>query len=280
MTCAHVAISTFQFGRTLEIFPHGLADAVLVTTAIAGRAGLHAGPGNGRHMHGIGPGRTFVSQEEDRPSFLYEPDTEVLKLRFDRRRLDSFSRQAGDYAATGPLRFDYLMPADAASLRWTALLRFVVAILNGTPTPQEMASMEELLMLTLLSIQPGSHHGERGPRTPRISPRQFRQAVEFMHQHLDSDIRLSNIAEAACCSIRSLTRAFQQCSDTTPMQYLQGLRLQQVHAELARPAAHNTTSRKLPTGAVFATWASSTASTAPCMGSRPRPPARGLEPRP
>lgn len=241
IACGHVAISTFQFGRTLEIFPHGLADAVLVTTAIAGRAGLHAGAGHARHAHGIEPGSTFVAQEEDQPSFLYQPDTEVLKLRFDRQRFETFSRKMGDHAPAGPLRFDYMMPANAASGRWTSLLRFVVATLNGTASSQELASIEELLMLTLLSVQPGTHHADRMPGPARISPRQFRQAVEYMHQNLESDIRLSDLADAACCSIRSLTRAFQQGCDTTPMQYLHGLRLQQVHAELARAAARDTT---------------------------------------
>jgi AraC-like DNA-binding protein len=66
-----------------------------------------------------------------------------------------------------------------------------------------------------------------------VSPRQFKQAVEYIKQQLDTDMRLSDIADAACCSIRSLTRAFHLACDTTPMQYVHGLRLQRVRARLS-----------------------------------------------
>jgi hypothetical protein len=35
-----VSISTFAFGRAVDITPTGLEDAVVVTTAIRGRAGI------------------------------------------------------------------------------------------------------------------------------------------------------------------------------------------------------------------------------------------------
>jgi AraC-like DNA-binding protein len=232
-SCGHVAVSTFKFGRTVDIEPQGLAGALLVTTAIAGRAGVALRGGT----HGIDTGATFVSHEEDAPTFLYGVDTEVLKLRFDRRRFEEFSFKVHDQAPAGPLRFDYLMSRPDAGARWTSLLRFVVATLNTsaarTPSSMELASMEELLMLTLLSIQPSNYHADPVSRISKVSPRQFRQAVEYINDHLESDLRLTDIADAAACSIRSLTRAFHQASDTTPMQYVHGLRLQRVKADLA-----------------------------------------------
>jgi AraC-like DNA-binding protein len=236
-TCGDVAISTFQFGRTVEIEPQGLTGAVLVTTAIAGRAGL----GTRHGLYGAQCGATFVSQEEDRPVFLYEPDTEVLKLRFDRSRFEAFSLKLHDEAPHGSLRFDYRMPSSEASHRWTTLLRFVVATVNASPSAMELASMEELLMMTLLNIQPSNYHVEQTSNAVKASPRQFRQAVEYINQHLEADIRLSDIADAASCSIRSLTRAFHLASDTTPMQYLYALRLQRVRAELSQARLHDKT---------------------------------------
>jgi AraC-like DNA-binding protein len=225
-----VAISTFKFGRPIEIVPHGLAGSVLVTTAISGKAGLTVRGG----IAGIPVGATFISQEEDSPTFLYDADTEVLKLRFDRGRFEDFCFKMHDCAPKSRLRFDYLMSLPDAENRWTSLLRFVVATLNssGARSPMELSSMEELLMLTLLSVQPSNFSVNSG-RVGRVSPRQFKQAVEYINQHLDTDIRLSDMAVAACCSIRSLTRAFQLASDTTPMQYVHGLRLQRVRTELS-----------------------------------------------
>lgn len=231
-TFGNIAISTFKFGRTVDIVPKELAGAVLVTTAIAGRAGLAGADGR----WGILPGTTFISQEEHSPTFLYDADTEVLKLRFDRHRLEELRCKMQHHAPGGPLRFDRLMSLPDACYRWVSLLRFVVATLNASeqrPSSMEMTRMEELLMLTLLSVQPSNYPADSARRDATVSTRQFRWAVDYIHHHLAEDIRLSDIAGAAACSIRSLARAFNQACDTTPMQYLQGLRLERVKAELS-----------------------------------------------
>lgn len=231
--CGQVALSTFCFGREIDIVPHGLAGAVLVTTVIHGRAGLATRGAT----HGIGAGASFIAHEEDAPTFLYQPDTEVLKLRFARSRLEACAARMHGSADTGPLRFDPLM-AQAGS-RWSALLHYVVATLNDpaarTPSGEELAGMEEMLMLTLLSVQPNNYLCSQAAGKGTVSPRQFRRAVDYIDAHLDSDIRLLDIAAAAACSVRSLTRTFHHAGDTTPMQYVQAQRLQRVHGELSRP---------------------------------------------
>ena len=101
--------------------------------------------------------------------------------------------------------------------------------------------MEEILMLTLLSIQPHNYRAEFEGRVRSVSPRQYRVAADYINQHLDSDITLAAVAEAADCSIRSLSRAFQHAAGTSPMQYVQKLRLQRIRAELMRPRSSDKT---------------------------------------
>lgn len=232
--CGEVAVSTFKFGRTVDIVPHGLAGAILVTTAISGRAGLQSRQGD----HGIGAGATFISHEEDAPTFSYDVDTEVLKLRFDRQRFESFALTLDRAASRRPLCFHNVMAAPGAAARWGTLLSYVVATLNAgaqygaSASALELARLEELLMLTLLNLQPGSHQAQQAEAVAKVSPRQFRLGVDYIHEHLEDDIRLGDIAAAAACSIRSLTRAFHLASDTTPMQYVHALRLQRVRGEL------------------------------------------------
>jgi AraC-like DNA-binding protein len=232
--CGRVAVSTFRFGTNVEIEPRGLEGAIPVTTAVQGKAGMAAG---GRTL-GAASGASFISQEEDRPIFLYEPDTEVLKLRFERRRVEEMCVRMYDSVPDAPLHFDGLMAQPGAVQRWGALLRFVVSSLNAAEDAQpcrlETASMEELLMLTLLGIQPHNYHGGGVGRVRSVTPRQFRLAVDHINAHLDADITLAEIAEAAGCSIRSLARAFQQSCGNSPMQYVQKLRLQRIRAELVR----------------------------------------------
>ncbi|WP_137174150.1 AraC family transcriptional regulator [Massilia sp. HP4] len=237
--CGRVAVSTFRFGTNIDIEPRGLEGAILVTTAVHGKAGMAAA---GRTL-GAASGVSFISHEEDRPTFLYEPDTEVLKLRFERRRVEEMCVRMYDSVPDTPLHFEGVMAQPAAVQRWGALLRFVVSSLNAADAAQpcrlETASMEELLMLTLLGIQPHNYHGGAG-RIRSVTPRQFRMAVDYINARLDADITLLEIAAAAGCSIRSLARAFQQSCGTSPMQYVQKLRLQRIRAELVRSASGKT----------------------------------------
>jgi AraC-like DNA-binding protein len=231
VACGNIGLSTFKFGGTVDIVPHGLAGSILVTTAISGKAGLRVKDGTFCIHHGA----TFISQEEDNPTFLYDADTEVFKLRFDRGLFEKFCFKMLDQAPNGKLQFDSLMLRPDAGNRWTSLLHFVAATMNSAgkngPSYLELANMEEMLMLTLLSIQP-SNYQVNSNQAAKVSPREFKHAVDYIREHLDTDIRLSDLANAASCSIRSLTRAFHLACDTTPMQYVHGLRLQRVRAGL------------------------------------------------
>lgn len=233
-SCGKVALSTFSFGSNVDIEPKGLEGAILVTTAVRGRAGMAVG---GR-IFAAADGGTFISQAEDRPIFLYDPDTEVLKLRFERRRMEEACMKMYGCLPSTPLHFDSIMALPQAMQRWQTLLSFVVASVNASdemaPNPLETASTEELLMLTLLSIQPHNYHARLDARVRTVSPRQFRLAVDYIHEHLDADITLADIAVAAGCSIRSLARTFQQAGDASPMQYLQRQRLQRIRSDLMR----------------------------------------------
>lgn len=240
-SCGRVAISTFSFGTTVDVVPNGLAGAILVTTAVRGKAGI-AVRGN---SCGVEAGSTFISQEEDSPTFRYEPDTEVIKLRFDRRCFEDFCFKTYHHLSEVPLHFHTLMTLPFADRRWTSLLRYLLSAVNDSGdhplSNLETASMEELLMLTLLSIQPHNYTDGGHARERTVSPKQFRLAIDYIHESLESDITLADIAEASGCSIRSLIRVFHQSSNTSPMQYVHKLRLHRIKAELLNPGSDDKT---------------------------------------
>ena len=89
-------------------------------------------------------------------------------------------------------------------------------------------------------------------RLPRklidATPRNIKAAIDFMHANLHQPLTVTEIAEAAGVSVRSLQSGFQQFQDTTPVAYLRRLRLEEVHKELSAPA--NT----LPVSEVALKW--------------------------
>lgn len=237
--CGQVAVGTFSFGRTVDIVPNGLADAVIVTTATRGRAAIGIG-GVDYRMHA---GDTVIAHEEDHPVFRYEPDTEVLKLRFHRSRLEDFhARSAGTHAVGRErLRFATAMSDADAAVRWTALLGFLVTTINASvrraPSLVELASMEEMLMLTLLNSQPNNYASAMRQLEHDEAAAPFGRAVAYIEQHLANEISLDDLADAACCSARTLARAFQRAGAAPPMQYVRNLRLERIRAELLSWAA-------------------------------------------
>lgn len=234
--CGPIAVSTFAFGRAVDIVPSGMDDALLVTTAIHGSAAIS----RRKEVFRAGVGETLIVHGEDAPTFVYAPDTEVLKLRFDRRRLEKFAARIVGHDVSAPLHFDTAMTAPGAAPRWLALVRYLLVTLNGAislSTP-ELASMEEHLMLTLLNIQPNNYYAKPASR-PSLAARQFRAATDFIARNATRQLVLDDIAAAAHCSIRTLARAFAAAGEVAPMQYVQ--RLATIRTELESGAAASRT---------------------------------------
>jgi AraC-like DNA-binding protein len=172
---------------------------------------------------------------------MYEPDTEVLKLRFHRSRLEQFFMQAYGRAPRGRLHFDSAMAGPHTAARWLSLLRFLVLTLNGAGvharTVLELGSIEQMLMLNLLNNQPHNYASAPSGSAHNGASTAFERACDFVHQHLASDIALADIAKAAYCSPRSLARAFKDAGEAAPMQYVRKLRLERIRRELLAPAS-------------------------------------------
>jgi AraC-like DNA-binding protein len=236
-----VSISTFAFGREVDIIPSGLEDAVVVTTATKGHAGIEI---NGSAFD-FEVGETIIAHEEDRPVFIYASDTEVLKLRFQRSRLEKFFMQAYGTPPQSRLHFDTTMSAPQTAARWISLLRFLVLTLNGpggqAPAMLELAAIEDLLMLTLLNHQPHNYGSQAGRAAEDGASASFGRAVNFIRQNLANDIALTDIAEAAYCSPRTLARVFKEAGEAAPIQYVHKLRLQAIRTDLAKSSGQRKT---------------------------------------
>ncbi len=241
VVCGPFAVSTLTFGRNIEIEPDDLGACLLITTTTKGRAGMTAGQAN---YYGGGPGSTVLSVASDRPRFHYDPAAEVLKVQLDHRRVSAACWRMMRYPGRAPLRFETAMRDSHALTRWFMLLDFVVTTLNESDAALReylAPSIEEMLTVTLLDTQPHNYTAELHRSNGVIAPKQLRRAVEFMEARLGQALTLAEIAEAADCSIRSLSRAFSAFRQTTPMQHLNHLRLEKVRTELLSDADAATT---------------------------------------
>jgi len=93
---------------------------------------------------------------------------------------------------------------------------------------------ESILRLVLLNFRHGL--GDRLLRHQMNStPRQIREALDFMHANMHQPLTLSDVAEAVGVSVRSLQYGFHRFRNVTPQAYLRQIRLEAVQAELSSP---------------------------------------------
>ncbi len=219
------------YGRDIDIQPRGLGGALLVTTVLQGRL-LQS---NKSDSFGGGPGTVLLATEDDCPTFRYGRQTEVLKLVFPQHRINTLCWELLGRRERQPVRFEAAALNGASAQRWLELVTYLAASVSSpaiSGTGRLAHGLEEMLVLHLLSTTPHNHLETIFRSSPTLAPREYHRACAYMEENLHEPLTLLDIAKAAGCSARSLSRAFQHAHDTTPMRHLTELRLQRVRALL------------------------------------------------
>jgi len=92
---------------------------------------------------------------------------------------------------------------------------------------------ESILRLLFLNFPNGL--GNLPRRQQDATPRQIREAIDFMHANMHQALTLSEVAEVVGISVRSLQYGFHRFRSVTPQAYLRQIRLEAVQAELSSP---------------------------------------------
>ena len=92
---------------------------------------------------------------------------------------------------------------------------------------------EAILRLVFLNFPHG--FSDRQRRQQDATPRRIREAIDFMRANMHQALTLSEVAEAAGISVRSLQYGFHRFRSVTPLAYLRQIRLEAVQAELSSP---------------------------------------------
>jgi AraC-like DNA-binding protein len=149
--------------------------------------------------------------------------------------------------APGPIRFTGFQPISRpAAANWKLTVNYLAELLANTEVvaqPVIRGSAARLLAATALSTFPNTALVEPTGQDRRdATSATVRRAVAFIEQHPDRDISVADIAGAAHVSIRAVQVAFRRHLNTTPMEYLRGVRLDHVRRELlaARPTSGTT----------------------------------------
>jgi len=148
--------------------------------------------------------------------------------------------------AARPLEFSRPMPlatpAGATFVETLRLIDFASAPGNRLlEHPLAALRLEQTLILTLLLTQPNNYTRVLD-KTPKPSgSRPVAQAIELIRARPEHPWTVAALAAAVAVSVRSLQAGFARSVGHTPMSYLQQVRLERVHAELAQAEPDATT---------------------------------------
>jgi len=134
-----------------------------------------------------------------------------------------------------------LVPDEAALRRWRAAVVSVAgSILGGTTGSLLRAEVNSLAANALLDA-----FSFEGPRRGILlippSSGRLAAALDYIHTNPDSPLTTTGIAEAAGLSLRGLQHAFSRQLDMTPTEYLRGVRLDHVRADLVEAGPSDST---------------------------------------
>ncbi|MBY3326668.1 AraC family transcriptional regulator [Rhizobium laguerreae] len=99
-------------------------------------------------------------------------------------------------------------------------------------SPLAVSSLCDAAVYLLLETCPNRYSNELALPAPAPAPRHVKWAIDFMQEHVAEPISLNDIALAAKVSVRTLQQGFRQFRQTTPMSYLQDLRMAAAHRDL------------------------------------------------
>ncbi|WP_234810142.1 AraC family transcriptional regulator [Mycolicibacterium moriokaense] len=168
----------------------------------------------------------------------FDDDSPQLLIRIEEQALHDYLTRMRGRRLSGPLVFhpEFDLTSDVA-VRWHAAVQLLHTEVYHSGSLVQLghgiSGIEELLMNSLLHIQPSNYYEEfiRPAGDPRR--RVVAEAMNYIDTHLAEPITMESIARHVHMSIRSIQQGFREELGVSPMTYVRDRRLERVHAELA-----------------------------------------------
>ena len=230
----HFTLSRFSYGIPVHLTEFSAqAGTGMVLTTLRG-AIRHWSSGSEYSDTGIG--EAFLVDNSRTHYWLdADPDHLQVNLTFEHDAMAAlherwFGRPADERMWTRKFRFG------GSQSSWIQLLSYVCRCITEMPDAVERGPLgrhlEEMIGLHLLTLWRQQLERPTEPTVHQMAPRHVLLAEQHMREHAHEAPTLSELAQHAGVSVRTLSAAFREYRYCTPMQALREMRLQGVRAEL------------------------------------------------
>jgi len=182
-------------------------------------------------------GDMLVVSSAGRTVKRWEGSAEVMNIIVPRDALSRLLALEFGLAVDGPLELEPLASVPLGGLSTlTRYVETIVSDLNGAlpqfADPQLAAQAERTLHLLLLKTIPHRYTAALEAPRSHLAPFYVKRAETYMRGHLQGEIGIEALADAAGVSARTLYYGFKRHRGMSPMKYLKHLRLTLAHQEL------------------------------------------------
>lgn len=169
----------------------------------------------------------------------FEHDSPQLMIRIEERAMAAHLTRLLGRSLPRPLEFEPEFDlATQAAMRWHAAVQLIHTEVfhegSLVQRGQGIGAVEELVMCSLLHLQPSNYHDEfLSPAQPDKRRAVVQDAMNYIDDHLAERITMDAVAKTVHMSVRSIQQGFREELGMTPMTYVRERRLERVHEELS-----------------------------------------------
>lgn len=192
---------------------------------------------DGERVFEANPLRAVVTSPGTPLRMEFGYDSPQLVLRVEEEALNRHLTRLLGASLARPIVFEPEMDLTTdAAMRWNGAIRLlhdeVFYAESLVQRGQGIGPLEELLMSTLLLLQPSNYHEQLALPPGQKGLRVVREALAFIEDHLSERITMADIAKAVHMSVRAVQQGFHDELGTTPMLHLRDRRLERAHEDL------------------------------------------------
>lgn len=225
-----VSFNRLKYGGEVQIRPERLEDFYLIQMPLQGEAHIIS---DGNPLRSVA-GTASVLNPTQTLDMRWNRVCDQLILRIDRQVLEQTCSHFLGRPIKKPVEFELGLPWQA-NPHWYSMMLYLNQVLTQTPPGHLLyPQLEQLVIGTLLSIQPHSYSQALASEEKRLAPRHVKRVEEYIQAHADEAITPAMLAELAGVSLRTLYAGFKDFRDVSPMEYLRSVRLHRVREALCQ----------------------------------------------
>lgn len=229
-----LTIGQLGFGAPVTLTANEL-DAYHVTLPLVGKVrSQHAGtrvvsdPDNAVLF---GPGNPVYT--------LHDAHSSELDVKVERTALEDELATLLGHRIEGPLELPSAIDVRNGPMRsWNQLIRLVRGEINNPASllhePLFVEQIRRTVLNGLLLSLPHRYAEELTAPAPSGPPRAIKRAMDAINSEPERPFTVGDLAQIAGVSVRSLQEGFRRYAGSTPMSYLQQVRLTRAHEALRR----------------------------------------------